>query len=56
MIAFLKRVFRPVRARKTQLALAVRITVAAVGAFAIATALHLMLPLWAVLTDRKSVV
>jgi uncharacterized membrane protein YccC len=51
MIAFLKRVFRPVRARKTQLALAVRITVAAVGAFAIATALHLMLPLWAVLTS-----
>ena len=33
------------------MALAVRVTVAAVGAYAIASALHLMLPLWAVLTS-----
>ena len=33
------------------MALAVRVTVAAVGAYAIAIALHLMLPLWAVLTS-----
>jgi uncharacterized membrane protein YccC len=39
------------RSRKAQLALAVRVTVAAVAAFAIASALHLMLPLWAVLTS-----
>src|SRR5216684_6035554 len=51
MMAFPKRMFRPIRARKTQLALAVRVTVAAVAAFAIATALHLALPLWAVLTS-----
>src|ERR1700737_2076723 len=51
MIALLKRVSGAMRSRKAQLALAVRITVAAVGAFAIATALHLMLPLWAVLTS-----
>ena len=37
--------------RKVQLALAVRVTVAATVAFAAATALHLMLPLWAVLTS-----
>ena len=37
--------------RKVQLALSVRVTVAAVVAFAVATALHLMLPLWAVLTS-----
>ena len=37
--------------RKTQLALAVRLAVAAVAAYAIARALHLMLPLWAVLTS-----
>jgi Fusaric acid resistance protein-like len=51
MIAFLKSMLRPIRARKAQLALAIRVTVAAVGAYAIATALHLMLPLWAVLTS-----
>jgi uncharacterized membrane protein YccC len=39
------------RSRKAQLALAFRVTVAAAGAFAIATVLHLMLPLWAVLTS-----
>ena len=37
--------------RKTQLSLAVRLAVAAVAAYAIARALHLMLPLWAVLTS-----
>ncbi|OKO79598.1 membrane protein [Bradyrhizobium sp. NAS80.1] len=37
--------------RKTQLGLAVRVTVAATAAYAIATALHLLLPLWAVLTS-----
>jgi uncharacterized membrane protein YccC len=37
--------------RKVQLALAVRVTVAATVAYAVATALHLMLPLWAVLTS-----
>ena len=36
---------------RTQLALAVRIAVAAVAAYTIAVALHLMLPLWAVLTS-----
>ena len=51
MIAFLKRLSGPLRSRKAQLALAVRVTVAAVGAFAVATALHLLLPLWAVLTS-----
>src|SRR6266550_7840302 len=51
MIAFLKRLSAPMRSRKAQLALAIRVTVAAIVAFAIATALHLMLPLWAVLTS-----
>jgi hypothetical protein len=51
MIDFLKRLSVLLRSRKTQLALAVRVTVAAVGALAIAMALHLMLPLWAVLTS-----
>src|SRR5713101_1672836 len=51
MTAFLKRLSALTRSRKAQLALALRVTVAAVGAFAIATALHLMLPLWAVLTS-----
>jgi hypothetical protein len=46
-----KRLFDRLRSRKTQLALAVRVTVAAIAAFAIASALHLMLPLWAVLTS-----
>ena len=31
--------------------LAIRVTVAATAAYAIATALHLLLPLWAVLTS-----
>jgi uncharacterized membrane protein YccC len=51
MTAFLKRLSAPMRSRKGQLALALRVTVAAVGAYAIASALHLMLPLWAVLTS-----
>ena len=51
MMAFVKRMLGSLRGRKTQLALAVRLAVAAVAAFAIAKALHLMLPLWAVLTS-----
>jgi hypothetical protein len=51
MMALPPRLFRRLRSRKTQLALAVRVTVAALAAFAIATGLHLMLPLWAVLTS-----
>src|SRR5260221_13412161 len=51
MTAFLKRVVSRVRSRRTQLALAIRVTAAAVAAYAIATALHLALPLWAVLTS-----
>ena len=51
MIAFLKRLSALMRSRKAQLALAVRVTVAAFGALAIALALDLMLPLWAVLTS-----
>jgi uncharacterized membrane protein YccC len=51
MMAFVKRMLGIFRARKIQLALAVRIAVAAVAAYVIAVALHLMLPLWAVLTS-----
>src|SRR5947209_3448204 len=51
MTAFLKRLAALARSRKAQLALALRVTVAAVGAFAIASALGLKLPLWAVLTS-----
>jgi uncharacterized membrane protein YccC len=51
MIALLKRLSSAVRSRKAQLALALRVTMAAAVAYAIATALHLMLPLWAVLTS-----
>src|SRR5882724_10611511 len=51
MTAFLKRLSALTRSRKAQLALALRVTMAAVGAYAVATALHLMLPLWAVLTS-----
>jgi Fusaric acid resistance protein family len=46
-----RELFDRVRSRKTQLGLAVRVTVAATGAYALATALHLLLPLWAVLTS-----
>ena len=51
MMGFSKRMFEALSARKVQLALAVRIAVAAVAAYTIAVALHLMLPLWAVLTS-----
>ena len=51
MMAFAKRMLGSVRGYKTQLALAVRLAIAAVVAYAIARALHLMLPLWAVLTS-----
>jgi uncharacterized membrane protein YccC len=51
MIGLLKRLSAAIRSRKAQLALAVRVTVAAAGAYTIATALHLLLPLWAVLTS-----
>lgn len=46
-----KELFDRIRSRRTQLGLAVRVTVAATAAYAIATALHLLLPLWAVLTS-----
>jgi uncharacterized membrane protein YccC len=51
MIGLLKRLSAAIQARKPQLALAVRVTVAAFGALVAALALNLMLPLWAVLTS-----
>ena len=51
MKAFANRMFGRLWARKTQLALAIRIAVAAVAAYVISVALNLMLPLWAVLTS-----
>src|SRR6476469_10560967 len=51
MMSFSKRMLGAFWARKTQMALAVRIAVAAVAAYTMAVALHLMLPLWAVLTS-----
>jgi hypothetical protein len=51
MMAFARRMLGSLWARKVQLALAVRIAVAAVAAYVVAVALHLMLPLWAVLTS-----
>jgi uncharacterized membrane protein YccC len=51
MIGWPKHLFTPSGLRKTQLGLAVRITVAAAGALAVATAFNLALPLWAVLTS-----
>jgi uncharacterized membrane protein YccC len=50
-MTFAKRMFQKLWARKTQLALAVRIASSGVAAYAIAVALHLLLPLWAVLTS-----
>lgn len=50
-MALARQLFDRVWSRKTQLGLAVRVTVAATGAYALATALHLLLPLWAVLTS-----
>ena len=51
MMDIAKRTFAGIGARKTQLGLAIRVTVAATAAYALATALHLLLPLWAVLTS-----
>jgi uncharacterized membrane protein YccC len=51
MITLRKPLSGLIRSRKAQLALAFRVTLAAAGAYALATALHLMLPLWAVLTS-----
>src|SRR3954462_14840444 len=51
MMAFVKRMLGSLWTRKIQLALAVRIAVAAVAAYVVAVALNLMLPLWAVLTS-----
>src|SRR5205823_9969453 len=51
MSAWLKLLSKLIRSRKAQLALALRVTVAAAAAFTVATALHLRLPLWAVLTS-----
>lgn len=51
MTAFLKPLFDAVRLRKPQLGLAIRVSIAALGALAIATAFNLKLPLWAVLTS-----
>jgi len=50
-MALARQMFDRIRSRRTQLGLAIRVTVAAVAAYAIATALHLLLPLWAVLTS-----
>jgi hypothetical protein len=51
MMAFAKRMLGPLRGYRSQASLAIRLAVAAVAAYAIAKALHLMLPLWAVLTS-----
>jgi hypothetical protein len=51
MLAFLKRLIARLQSRKVEMGLGVRVTVAALGALAIATALGLKLPLWAVLTS-----
>lgn len=50
MMTHLKRAAAFLQARKIELGLGVRVTVAALGALVIALALHLRLPLWAVLT------
>ena len=50
-MAFVKRMLGPLRDYRSQASLAIRLAVAAVAAYAIAKALHLMLPLWAVLTS-----
>lgn len=50
-MALAEQVWEQIRSRRTQLGLAIRVTVAATAAYAIATALHLLLPLWAVLTS-----
>src|SRR3954453_1901973 len=50
-MALAKQLFDRIGSRRTQLGLAIRVTVAATAAYVIATALHLLLPLWAVLTS-----
>jgi uncharacterized membrane protein YccC len=50
MISFLKRSATRLWSRKVEMGLGIRVTVAAFAALAVATALHLRLPLWAVLT------
>src|SRR3954453_21911030 len=49
-MALAKQLFDRIGSRRTQLGLAIRVTAAATAAYVIATALHLLLPLWAVLT------
>ena len=51
MIGFIKTIAAWLRSRKVELGLGVRVTVAAMGALAIALAFGLKLPLWAVLTS-----
>jgi uncharacterized membrane protein YccC len=51
MMDLAKKLFERISSRKTQLGLAVRVTVAATSTYVVATALHLLLPLWAVLTS-----
>jgi hypothetical protein len=51
MLAFAKRQIALLQSKKIELALSVRVTVAAMGALVIALALGLKLPLWAVLTS-----
>jgi len=51
LIAFFKTIAAWLRSRRVELGLGVRVTVAAMGALAIALAFGLKLPLWAVLTS-----
>src|SRR5215472_6119968 len=51
MTALARQIVDRIRSRKTQLGLAIRVTVAAATAYVVATAFHLLLPLWAVLTS-----
>jgi uncharacterized membrane protein YccC len=51
MMALAQQLADRIWSRRTQLGLAIRVTVAATLAYVIATALHLLLPLWAVLTS-----
>jgi uncharacterized membrane protein YccC len=51
MIAFPRHIAAWLKSRKVELGLGVRVTVAAMGALVIASALGLKLPLWAVLTS-----
>ena len=51
MIPFLKYAATGLWARKVEMGLGIRVTAAAFAALAVATALHLRLPLWAVLTS-----